>query len=267
VLVNLVGNALKFTPQGQVALRALAPEPDANGVCLRFEVEDTGIGIRAEDLERIFAPFEQVDGSRTRTQGGSGLGLALSRQLARALGGDVQVCSVPGQGSTFAFHVLVQPVDVPDAPAAMPVLPPMESLESTLRDRHAGRTVLVVEDEPLNREITTATLEGAGLVVVEASHGAAALEALGRRHIDLVLMDLRLPDTDGQALTRAIRQRHPGRRLPVIALTAHAFASDRDACLQAGMDDFLTKPVQPAVLLATVLQWLAADRGPAAGPG
>ena len=264
VLVNLVGNALKFTPQGQVALRALAPEPDASGVRLRFEVEDTGIGIRAEDLVRIFAPFEQVDGSRTRTQGGSGLGLALSRQLARALGGDVQVRSVPGQGSTFAFHVLVQPVDVPDAPAAMPVLPPMESLESTLRGRHAGRTVLVVEDEPLNREITTATLEGAGLVVVEASHGAAALEALGRRHIDLVLMDLRLPDTDGQALTRAIRQRHPGRRLPVIALTAHAFASDRDACLQAGMDDFLTKPVQPAVLLATVLQWLAADRGPAA---
>jgi len=272
-LLNIVSNAVKFTERGQVTVRAQREHvPDlADGqVALRFEVQDTGPGIDPAQLPMLFEPFTQADASTTRRFGGTGLGLALTRHLARLMGGDAGVRSQPGLGSCFWFTVRLAQVEVGDLPADMPT--PCDA-ELALRQRHAGARVLVAEDEPVNREVTSQLLADVGLQVDVATDGAQAVALAAAGGHRLVLMDMQMPVLDGlQACARLHAQ--PGcARLPVVALTANAFAEDRQRCLQAGMCDFIAKPVDPAQLYATVLRWLEAGLSggplppPAAGPG
>jgi two-component system, sensor histidine kinase and response regulator len=396
-LINLLSNAVKFTAQGWVRLKAERLQDDGERLLVRFEVQDTGPGIAPEQLPLLFSPFEQGDGSITRSHGGTGLGLALTRHLARLMGGDTGVDSRPGEGSRFWFTArlahargddsAVAPVvalrglrallvddlaearaalgerlsllglrvvAAADGPAALEAaqaasnagrpfdvalldwrmapwdgirtlarlrerlgegLPPcvlvtafdepamwtearaagVEAVlvkpitasalhdtlvrvlrtpgtgahrpaapgqsEALLRLRHAGQRVLLAEDNPVNQEVACELLKRAGLVVETAADGEAALARLGAARFDAVLMDVQMPRLDGLAATRALRRRF-GDTLPVIAMTAHAFGEDRAACLEAGMNDHVAKPVDPERLYATLLRWL-----PRAAPG
>jgi hemerythrin-like metal-binding protein/PAS domain S-box-containing protein len=254
VLVNLTGNAFKFTARGSVTVRALVAEDRPDDLLLRFEVTDTGVGISAADQGRVFNAFEQADNSATRQYGGTGLGLPISKQLARLMGGSIGVTSQPGVGSTFWFTARLGKA----SPAtASPLHGEAEQAEDELRRCHAGASILFAEDEPICQEITRQLLEDAGLIVDVASDGAAALRMAAQGHYDLVLMDMQMPVMDGLEATRQLRRLAGGATVPIIALTANAFADDRHKCLTAGMSDFLAKPVEPGRLYATLLKWLA----------
>ncbi|MBL8481857.1 MAG: response regulator [Rhodocyclaceae bacterium] len=262
VLLNLIDNAVKFTDHGWVAVRAREVRDSGNAATLRFEVADSGIGIAQEDQIRLFNAFEKADDSMTRRFGGTGLGLAISRRLARMMDGDVTVKSAPGAGSTFTLTVRLQSVQaevLPDLPLDDRVV-----LER-LRNDYAGARVLLVEDEILNREIAFEILEDVGLRVEMAEDGEQALDMAQRRGYDLVLMDVRMPRLNGLEATRMLRTLPAFAHTPIVAMTANAFAEDRDRCLEAGMDDFIAKPFPPESLLATVLTWL--DRTRAARNG
>jgi PAS domain S-box-containing protein len=397
VLINLLSNAVKFTDAGWVRVRAAVQREGPEGLLVRIEVQDTGPGIAAERLPALFEPFEQADNSFSRTHGGTGLGLALSRRLAVAMGGTAGVDSAPGQGSRFWFTALLGraegPVDHPttmphaglrallvddlaearavlgdrlrdlglevDAVdsgaaalqasdalvaagdrhdvvvvdwrmqpldgietlrrlrarrgAAMPpsilvsaaddpalhalaqevgcgavVLKPVTgsalhdallqvlrtprapaaplfaagdtaTLETRLRERHGGRRLLLAEDNPINREVVEELLRVVGLSVESAENGACAVELARERPYDLVLMDMQMPVMDGTAAARALRA--AGRTLPIVAMTANAFVEDREACLAAGMNDHVAKPVDPALLYETLLRWLPGGEG------
>ncbi len=255
-LLNYASNAVKFTPAGTVTLR-VSPvgEPCDGVVTLRFEVQDTGMGIAPEVLPRLFAPFEQGDNSTTRRFGGTGLGLAITRQLARLMGGQAGVQSLPGVGSVFWFTVKLKlGVARPPAPPVY-TLPP-GSAEARLAKVHRGRRILVAEDDALNREVLQELLEQLGLVVETARDGALALALAGQHPFDMILMDIRMPNMDGLQATRQIRLLPQCRQTPIIALTANAFAEDRALCLDAGMDDFIGKPFFPEALFTVMLQWL-----------
>ena len=258
VLLNYAANAVKFTHRGTVTLRATLEEPTATDLLLRLEVADTGIGIAAHQLDRLFAPFEQADNSTTRQYGGTGLGLAINRQLARLMGGDVGVRSTPGVGSTFWFSARLRRADHAAAPLPAPASP---SAEARVMQQHLGRRILLVEDEPVNRLVMHELLVSAGLVVDEASDGAQALALADQHPYDLVLMDVQMPGLDGIEATRQLRALPRGATVPVVALTANAFDDDRRRCLAAGMDDFVTKPIDVATLFETLLKWLPAGSG------
>jgi PAS domain S-box-containing protein len=259
VLLNLAGNALKFTQRGGILVGAHQVATDAEQVTLRWEVQDTGIGIQHEDLPRLFSSFEQADNSMTRRYGGTGLGLAISKRLVRLMGGDIGVHSVPGQGSTFWFTVVLGRAEDLAAPAPDQAAPP--SAEARLRAGHAGTRLLVVEDEPVNQEIARTLLEEVGLAVDLASDGAQALEQARRHAYALILMDMQMPRLSGCDASRAIRQLPGHKHTPILAMTANAFEADRQACLSAGMDEHLGKPIDPARLYEVVLDWLERDRG------
>ncbi len=256
VLLNLVGNAVKFTAAGSVDLRVslVGEEPAAARVA--FAVRDTGIGISAEDQGRLFTAFEQADGSTTRRYGGTGLGLAISRRLVRMMGGDITVDSRVGEGSCFSFVIpLARPLATEGA-AARAAGP---TSEQQLRSRHGGVRVLLAEDEPINREVSRGLLEVAGLRVDVAEDGAEAVELASRNDYALILMDLQMPRLNGLDATRSIRAL-PGRTAtPILALTANAFDDDRRACLAAGLDDHIGKPVVPEDLYSKVLKWMRVD--------
>ncbi|KAB2925893.1 MAG: DUF3365 domain-containing protein [Dechloromonas sp.] len=253
-LLNCAGNAVKFTEAGTITLGARIDEETEEEILLRCTVSDTGIGIDEWTLARLFNAFEQADNSITRQYGGTGLGLALTRKLARAMGGDAGAHSAPGAGSTFWFTMRLIKAPV----LRQPVLPVAEGdAEGELRRRFAGRRILLAEDEPVNQEITAMLLSEAGLLVDTAEDGQAALDRLAGGRYDLVLMDMQMPNMDGLEATRRLRETAAGAGLPVIALTANAFAEDRAQALAAGMDDFLTKPVDPAVFYRLLLKWLA----------
>ena len=258
MLSNLVGNAIKFTPHGEVRIQAHEVARHPTHTLLEFAVTDTGIGLSDEQSARLFVPFAQADNSITREYGGSGLGLSIVRRLARLMGGDAGVQSQPGQGARFWFRVQVQAGEI-----AAPVLVVVRPTESSAVAH--GATVLVAEDNAINRTVITAMLERIGLVPVLAEDGqqaAHALQQLQERGTPpaLVLMDMQMPVLDGLAATERIRawetaHHHP--RVPIIALTANAYAEDRQRCLSAGMDDFLAKPVNFAQLQALVERFVS----------
>ena len=226
-------------------------EERATDLVLRFEVQDTGIGIAGADQARIFNAFEQADSATTRQYGGTGLGLAIGQRLARMMGGTMGVDSRLGTGSTFWFTVRVTKTDGVHIPAAEPA----RCLASEqLRTRHAR--VLVAEDEPVNREVLRALLEDVGLAVDVAANGAEALERATHSDYDLILMDMQMPVLDGLDATRQIRRLPCGAQVPILAITANAFEEDKKRCFAAGMSGFIAKPVEPETLYRMVLDYL-----------
>jgi signal transduction histidine kinase/ActR/RegA family two-component response regulator len=253
ILVNLAGNAVKFTDAGKVTIAVSLDQDHGEQVELRFEVQDTGSGIDPADQPRIFQAFEQADGSYTRKHGGTGLGLAISKQLAERMGGQIGVNSQPGLGSTFWFTLRLRKATALAAPALAPTPP---SAERQVQEHHAGAHILVAEDDVVNQEVTQGLLEEAAVVVHIAADGAKAVEMARRVNYDLILMDLQMPVTDGLEATRQIRSLPNNPNVPIIAMTANVFPEDEARCRGAGMDDFLARPVLPEVLFGTVLKWL-----------
>jgi PAS domain S-box-containing protein len=263
-LLNYVNNAVKFTEHGRVVLRARRMAETKDGVLVRIEVEDTGIGIDAATQARLFSAFEQGDTSTSRCFGGTGLGLAITRSLAELMGGSCGVVSTPGAGSTFWFTArLLRASDEAVATAATP--PPFHDAEGEVSRTRRGARLLLVDDEPVNQRVAREILEGAGLTVEQASDGAEAVERFAADPaFDAVLMDIQMPVLDGLAATRAIRALADGKKVPILAMTANAFAEDRERCLETGMNDFIAKPVDPPMLFDTLLRWLPPRAGPPA---
>jgi len=254
IVLLLVGNAIKFTERGSVELRLAGGEPDSPQPVWRISVRDTGIGIPQEKLPLLFGKFAQVDSSLVRKYEGAGLGLAISQELAQLMGGAIAVASDPGRGSEFTLTV-------PLAPCAPDTAKPADAVEAagpppTLRPR--ARRVLLAEDNAVNLKLGVRLLEKLGCRVDAAGNGREAVEMAGRLPYDLIFMDCRMPEMDGYEASRKIRSRaRAGPRVPIVALTAHAVNGAREECLQAGMDDYVTKPVRPADLERMLRRWSA----------
>ena len=268
ILLNLLGNAIKFTDHGKVAVRVTCVSEDTTQVAMRYEIQDTGIGITPEAQTRIFEAFSQADGSTTRQYGGTGLGLTITRHLVHLMGGTIGVDSTPGVGSLFWFTICcarsVQPSRVLSNTEEFLVNVP-EPEEEALAIR---ALILLAEDNLVNQEVTVGMLEHCGCQVDVVSDGRAALEAYTLKVYGLVLMDCQMPVMDGLEATRGIRHHElqSGRHCPIVALTAHAQTSDRDACLQAGMDDYLSKPFRIDQLRLLLQRWILAPSTPAVPP-
>jgi CheY-like chemotaxis protein len=236
VLLNLLGNAVKFTSHGHVLLRVRPIALHDTDVELKFDVEDTGCGVALEAQPRLFEAFQQADASTTRRHGGTGLGLSICRLLAERMGGAVGFTTTVDVGSTFWFTArLGTQLELLAAGPARG--------EALVHVAPLGGRALVAEDSAINQRIALLMLENLGFTVDVVGDGAEALEALAQRDYDVVLMDCQMPVLDGYATTRALRAREHDRHTAVVALTAHAMRGDRERCMEAGMDDFVTKPV------------------------
>jgi len=254
-LLNFAANAIKFTDQGNVTLKVSREQEDEHGVLLRFEVRDTGIGIDPAAQARLFSAFEQADNTITRRFGGTGLGLVVTRKLAQAMGGDTGLSSEPGHGSTFWFTARLKHGLAIPAAASRPAIEG-DSAETRLARDYAHCRLLLAEDEPINREVALSLFSDVNLSVDVAEDGQQALDMASSGNYDLILMDMQMPRLDGLEATRRIRALPARQHVPILAMTANAFAEDRQRCLDAGMDDFIAKPVDPKILFGTVLKWL-----------
>ena len=272
VLLNLMGNAVKFTARGRVALRVepvSSVDETGDGLRLRFTVQDTGMGMTADQMSRLFQPFTQADASTSRRFGGTGLGLAISRQLVERMDGRIDVASEPGQGSTFwvelPFGVVKAAPSMVLAAGPMATVTRLMSLPGAVdHPELAGLRVLLVEDNEVNQELAVALLERVGIDVTLAGDGRQALSRLKAGAFDCVLMDCQMPEMDGYTATRLMREQPQWSRLPVIAMTANAMAGEREKVLEAGMNDHVPKPVPVGELYRKIAVWTG--RSQAGGP-
>ena len=254
ILINFTGNAIKFSERGQITVRAHAVEEDNHSVLLRVEVSDQGIGISPEQQARLFHAFTQADDSLNRKYGGTGLGLVIAKRFALLMGGDAGVESTLGVGSTFWFTARL----IAKGIEAVVSEPTARTSDATLiQERYFGHLILVVDDEPINREVAQMQLEAVGLVVDTAEDGAEAIAMAQKTAYAAIFMDMRMPKINGLEATRRIREISGYRNTPIIAMTANAFAEDKESCFKAGMSDFLSKPFDPDTLLATLLRSLS----------
>jgi PAS domain S-box-containing protein len=256
-LLNYAANAVKFTHHGRITLRARQEAVTDSTITVRFEVEDTGVGIAQATIPKLFSAFEQADTSLTRNYGGTGLGLVITKKIAELLGGSAGVSSVEGQGSTFWFTAILHRDRhaVPDKPCTRDGM-----AEEALRAL-AGIRVLVADDEPVNREIVNILLDEVGLGIDVAEDGQEAVEMASSARYDMILMDMQMPRLDGLAATQRIRALPGYADVPILAMTANAFVEHKEKCFEVGMNDFIDKPVRPKAFFETLLRWLQQSKG------
>lgn len=251
-LLNYVANAIKFTDQGLITVRAIRQMEFSESVIVRFEVEDTGIGISPEVIRRLFSAFEQADNSTTRKYGGTGLGLAITRRLAELMGGEAGAESAPGNGSTFWFTIRLKKI-IESSP--LPVAT-VANAEVEIRQRFRGARILIVDDEPVNLAVSQYLLEDSGLRVDTAADGVQAIRKAQETSYALILMDMQMPNLNGLEATQQIRELPSYRDIPILAMTANAYIEDKIRCFEAGMNEFIIKPIVPDQIFATLLTWL-----------
>jgi len=260
-LLNYLSNALKFTEAGTITLRVWAQQESDSDALLRFEVQDTGIGIDAQTAARLFTPFEQADNSDTRRHGGTGLGLVITKRFAQLMGGSAGVESVPGVGSTFWLTALLQKPTRKPLVAEMPLLADAEvSPEQILQRDFSGTRILLVEDDATTRMIFLDLLEESGLIVDTATDGAFAVDKVAKQAYALIVMDMQMPKMSGLEATRLIRATTGAMQIPIIMLTGNVFEETKTMCFEAGANDFVNKPVEPEDLFSLILKWLTVAR-------
>jgi CheY-like chemotaxis protein len=263
VLINLLSNAVKFTPKGGVTVRASGKPSGVGRSLIRVEVTDTGIGIDAETLARLFQPFTQADNSTARKYGGTGLGLTISSQLIEKMGGTISAQSVPGEGSTFAFELELPLADENDHAVRAPVkFEPLAERDAAGKLSESAPLVLIAEDSPVNQMLAARLLDRCGYRSEIVADGNEALDATAHTAYSAILMDCQMPGLDGYDATRAIRSREtPPAHIPIIATTAHSMSGDREKCLAAGMDDYISKPIRAAALSDALTKLIGAPDG------
>jgi len=258
ILSNLIGNAIKFTDKGSVTISVRKIKSHDKKVILQFDIEDTGIGMPEENLNKLFKSFSQLDNSSTRQFGGTGLGLVISKKLVEMMGGKIWVSSKLGIGSTFSCTAIFESAENPQTDSQQI----KEDLTEIQRDAARKYMVLLAEDEEINRKVAIYFLQKMGCHVIAAANGKEAIELFEKCEIDLILMDVQMPEMDGFSATKQIRQLESfkNKSIPIIAITAYALKGDKEKCIEAGMDDYLMKPINPEELHEKLDKWLKVDQ-------